>query len=175
MMRAYLSYGARHMQRTLALIAVAVGLTLVPARAWAAEASDKEKLALARQLQAMSYSKDTYLKMVEGMSSQLPEEARADFAAILPTYQELSDFQMGLFVKYYTDTELKQLVKFYSSPTGKKALEVMPEVMQDVQGMVMSRLQAEMPKLMEKMKQRHPGEGSPGKSATPSDAPVKSP
>lgn len=161
----------------LALVGVAACLSLAPGRASAAEAGDKEKLALARQLQAMSYSKDTYQKMVEGMSSQLPEDARTEFAAILPSYQELSDFQMGLFVKYYTDTELKQLVKFYSSPTGKKALEVMPEVMQDVQGMVMSRLQAEMPKLMEKMKQRHGGgEGAaPGKSAVPSDAPVKSP
>jgi uncharacterized protein len=163
-------------RRTLALVGIAACLSLTPGRASAADSADKEKLALARQLQNMSYSKETYQKMVDGMAAQLPEEARADFAGILPSYQELSDFQMGLFVKYYTDAELKQLVKFYASPTGKKALEVMPEVMQDVQGMVMSRLQAEMPKLMEKMKARHPGEGAaPAAGAPPAGAPVKSP
>ena len=161
---------------TLALIGIAVCLSLAPGRAMAADTSDKEKLAAARQLQQMSYTKEVYKKMVDGMSAQLPEDARAEFAAILPTYQEIADFQMGLFVKYYSDTELKQLVKFYNGPTGKKALEVMPEVMQDVQGMVMSRLQSEMPKLMEKMKARHAGEGPPAGQAgppPPSDAPMK--
>jgi hypothetical protein len=152
-----------------------MGLWIAPGRATAAESSDKEKLTLARQLQGMAYSKETYQKMVDGMSSQLPEDARADFATMLPSYQELCDFQMGLFVKYYTEAELRQLVKFYSSPTGKKALEVMPEVMQDVQGMVMSRLQSEMPKLMEKIKARHPEMVGPGpKGAAPADAPVRS-
>jgi uncharacterized protein len=163
---------------TLASIAVAVCLSLAPAKGVAAEGSDKA--ALARQLQGMSYSKQTYQKMVDGMSSQLPEDARADFAAILPSYQELSDFQMGLFMKYYTESDLRALVKFYTSPTGKKSLEVMPEVMQDVQAMVMSRLQSEMPKLMEKMKQKHPegmapGQVPPQKSGAPADAPVRNP
>jgi hypothetical protein len=161
---------------TFALVGISACLCLVPGSARSSEASEKEKLAAARQLQSLSYTKDTYKKMVDGMSAQLPEDARADFAAILPSYQEIADFQLSLFVKYYTDAELKQLVKFYTSPTGKKALEVMPEVMQDVQGMVMSRLQSEMPKLMEKMKAHRAAEGAaPGKPAAPSDAPVKSP
>ncbi|HSV29351.1 MAG TPA: DUF2059 domain-containing protein, partial [Candidatus Omnitrophota bacterium] len=34
--------------------------------------------------------------------------------------------------KYYTETEIDDLVTFYKSPTGQKSIAIMPQVMQDI-------------------------------------------
>jgi hypothetical protein len=34
--------------------------------------------------------------------------------------------------KYYTEDDLKNLIAFYKSPTGRKVLEVMPQMMGDI-------------------------------------------
>jgi len=124
-----------------------------------------DKAGVARKLVAVTYTPETYKKMVDGMAAQLPPDLRADFAGIMMPYQELADLQTGLFVKYYSTAELQQLLKFYTSPLGKKTLEVMPEVMQDAQGVVMARVQAEMPKIVERYKKKKAnGSGSPAPS-----------
>ena len=69
------------------------------------------------------------------------------------SYQEIVDIQAGLLVKHYTEPELRELLAFYRSPLGQKAIRIMPEVMADVNGQVMALLQQRMPALMERMKQ----------------------
>ncbi len=63
------------------------------------------------------------------------DKLRAAFAKLL-NYQELLDFQAGLLAKYYTSAELTELGRFYGTPLGKKALNLLPQVIQDVMGFV---------------------------------------
>ncbi|MBP7809243.1 MAG: DUF2059 domain-containing protein [Bacteroidia bacterium] len=44
-----------------------------------------------------------------------------------------------LFKKIYTDDELKELVKFYSSAVGKKYLEKSPEISKGVQNLMVEK------------------------------------
>lgn len=55
-------------------------------------------------------------------------------------YQELVDFQAGLYAKYYTVDEMAALAKFYSTPLGKKSLSVIPQLTQDIAGWMMQRM-----------------------------------
>ncbi len=126
----------------------AVQAAALPARA----DETKDKADAARRVIAISFSPETYQKNCDAVSAQLPAELRPELAKILPTYQEITDFQLGLFVKYYSASELKELLNFYTSPTGKKTVMVMPEITADVQGFVTTRLQTELPKMMERVK-----------------------
>jgi hypothetical protein len=73
---------------------------------------------------------------------------------VIPTYDEMIDFQSGLFSKYYTAAELEELAKFYETPVGKKTLRLMPEIMQDTMGFVNERVQREMPELIKASRER---------------------
>ncbi len=72
---------------------------------------------------------------------------------VMPTYDEMIDFQSGLFAKYYTPAELDELAKFYESPVGKKTLKIMPEILQDAMGFMNERVQREMPELMKTIRE----------------------
>jgi hypothetical protein len=52
--------------------------------------------------------------------------------------------------KYFTESELRDLVSFYKSPTGKKVIEVMPDLI--VESMTRTT-QAIMPKVAELVRQ----------------------
>ncbi len=54
-------------------------------------------------------------------------------------YQWMVDLQASMFAKYYSSEELAELLKFYQSPVGKKALSIMPQVTQDVMGQSMEK------------------------------------
>lgn len=136
----------------LALIAAC--LLAVPAAAAETDTKTDAKTEIARKLLSIMFSQETYSRMVDGVSNQVPTEIRDDVRKLIGTYQELSDMQLGLLVKYYTPEEMKELVKFYGSPVGKKSIKVMPEISQDIQGEVMAKLQAGMPAIIAKAKDR---------------------
>jgi Uncharacterized protein conserved in bacteria len=46
--------------------------------------------------------------------------------------QEMDKISYPIYDKYFTESDLKELVAFYKSPVGKKSLEVMPKMMLDV-------------------------------------------
>jgi hypothetical protein len=60
--------------------------------------------------------------------------------------------QAGLLVKHYTEGELKELLAFYKTPLGQKAIRIMPEVMQDVNGQMMVLMQQRLPAMMERLR-----------------------
>ncbi len=132
------------------LALAAACLLSLPAAAGETEAHSD----LARKLVSIMFSQETFTRMVDGVATQVPPDLRDDVRKLVGTYQEMADLQLGLLVKYYTPEEIKELVKFYSSPVGKKAVKVMPEMTQDIQGAVMAKLQAGMPKLIARAKER---------------------
>lgn len=51
--------------------------------------------------------------------------AKIDFGAVM------NDAYVRIYAKYFTTAELEELVRFYTSPIGRKSLEVMPDMMRE--------------------------------------------
>lgn len=66
----------------------------------------------------------------------------------LLSYQEMLDISAGLYKKYYTDDEIKQLAAFYASPLGQKSIATQPKVVADTQGLVQAKFAEAMPAIM---------------------------
>lgn len=45
-----------------------------------------------------------------------------------------------------------ELLAFYKTPLGQKSIRIMPEVAQDVNGLMMAVMQQRMPAVMERLK-----------------------
>ena len=141
----------------------AFALVLALAAPVRAEPTDTQKaaVALAKLVLTPDSYKQMFDKMVESIQVNQPANAqngpdfwkrfRAEIEKIMP-YQELVDDQVGLMTKYYTADEVKQMIVFYQSPVGQKALHVMPEVMSDVMGNMQLRLQQRLPAMLDKLK-----------------------
>jgi hypothetical protein len=69
----------------------------------------------------------------------------------------IDDISVPLYDKYFTETELRDLVAFHKSPTGKKVIEVMPnlvaESMTRTSDIIMPKIGAMMTQLQEEEKQ----------------------
>jgi len=147
------------MIRSFGTLAVLVSLFLaLPARA----ADDASKLKAAKALEAQMFTPAQWKKMTDKLDAQLAMQAKSEDLApdalkvdSLVTYQEVADFQLGLLMKYYSEEELKALSAFYRTPTGKRSLEIMPELAQDLNGWMMARFSQRMPALLEKLRASH--------------------
>ena len=52
--------------------------------------------------------------------------------AVIENASELDSMVVPLYDKYYTHSEIKELIKFFSSPVGKKHTSTMKPMMQDI-------------------------------------------
>ncbi len=125
------------------VVSLALGLS---AAAWA---NGKDKAA--RELVALTFTEESWNKMMAMTSGQLPPQARDEVMKMI-SYQEMVELQLGLYRKYYEEAELKELAAFYKTPLGQKALRIMPEIAQDTQLFVMGKLQQELPAMLERMR-----------------------
>jgi uncharacterized protein len=62
-------------------------------------------------------------------------------------WETLRDDIIDLYVEAFTEEELRELIFFYSSPVGQKALEVMPELMRRGTELGTRRVQQHLPEL----------------------------
>ena len=70
-------------------------------------------------------------------STRLPEEKRATFIAVMNKFMAryiswdlLKDQMAGLYAQEFTEKELKDIIVFYNSPTGKKLNQKQPLLFQ---------------------------------------------
>jgi hypothetical protein len=137
-------------------IALLFGCLTLPVRAQDAPAS--ETLRAAQDLAAIM-SGDTIQQMSGAVTAQMwPNiesqlgakvdaatlaELRTEFERTLASYTgELMKDAPAIYAKYFSVQELRDMVAFYKSPTGVKALHVMPKVMADVTTQMIPRMQA---------------------------------
>jgi uncharacterized protein len=59
-----------------------------------------------------------------------------------------------MMARYYTADELSKIVDFYETPVGQKALQIMPQVMVDMQNLLIPRMQVFQQKAIKKIKIR---------------------
>jgi|JI10StandDraft_1071094.scaffolds.fasta_scaffold00359_3 N-glycosylase/DNA lyase len=60
----------------------------------------------------------------------VPEEFWVKFKAEAKA-EDFVNMIMPVYAKYYTETEINQLLEFYKSPIGKKVISTMPQLMQE--------------------------------------------
>jgi hypothetical protein len=178
-----------HAGSRLAAFGVAALLAAAPALGWqaAAAASGAPQAAsapvggheaAARELVRLTDLKrltlDASGAMIDGQVKANPAMAPyADImrAWIVRVFQQI-DFE-GIVVKLYQDAfseaELRDLIAFYHTPTGRKALTVMPELMQKGMAIGMEKAQEHTAELQELIAKRSKElEQKPGAAKPPS-------
>jgi hypothetical protein len=58
---------------------------------------------------------------------------------------------MDLYERHFTEEEIVEITEFYSTPLGRKALVMMPTIMQDAMKTIMPAVQREMPAFEQKV------------------------
>jgi len=85
------------------------------------------------------------------VSPELEAAVLEAFRRLMP-YQEMLDLQAGILTKHFTAAEMGEIAAFYRTPTGLKALRVMPEASQDAMSAFMTGSQRRMAEMMEGLK-----------------------
>jgi len=194
------------MNLTPASVLVALALTLAaPARAADPKTAPEQKPAaatsavnptaeeLARLLmpkstwdagmKALASSVEARLQSHPGHNLQVPADfpakVRSELDGALP-YDALLGMHAKQLGAAYSDAELKDLLAFYRTPTGKKSLEVMPAVTEKIAAETQQRVESKMPQIMERLSSMvkapagsqgmPPGHPSVGATPTPAKA-----
>lgn len=72
--------------------------------------------------QMMNSFKSSYSKVNEQFWEDFKNEVKAE---------DLEKMIIPIYDKYYTESDIDQLITFYNSPIGKKMIATMPQVMQE--------------------------------------------
>jgi len=86
------------------------------------EVSGAEKMSIQMMNQMVASFKNHYSSVPNEFWDEFIKEAKTD---------ELFNLIIPVYVKHYTDEEMKQLIEFFKSPLGKKMVEKMPLIAQD--------------------------------------------
>lgn len=133
-----------------------------------AGAESKEPSVLSIKLARAQMPKDQFNQMIVGLAAQLepslaqqlksqgktlPKDFQPRFIQAVGqvlSYDDLVKSVAGVFQKHFTAAEMKSIVAFFESPSGKKFLEKQPEVTQEMMAVTMPMLMERIPKIMEK-------------------------
>jgi hypothetical protein len=122
--------------KNLAVAAALVcgSLVAAPELAQAQSQSDAAKLADVQKLLNLTgvanlgiQAMDQMLQNLKGSMPQVPEKAWTEFRKEVNTDGLLSTIAT-IYDKHLTHAEVKELIKFYESPVGKKMISVMPAI-----------------------------------------------
>jgi hypothetical protein len=139
-------------------IFVLSSVLLVGGRSHAAEEPDPEALKAAKELCAI-VSKDTLKQMSAqlskmawpGIEKSLREKQTVTTAQVDSLRQEFERIQVDflanvmddappIYARHFTASELREMIAFYQTPVGKKAIAVLPQVMTEVMAVIMPKL-----------------------------------
>ena len=85
-------------------------------------------------IQSMNMMCDQLLPSLKKAYSNVPERFWDDFMAEFKAeanIDELIDMIIPIYDKFYTEDDIKELIKFYDSPIGKKVISNMPQIMKE--------------------------------------------
>lgn len=96
--------------------------------------------------------RDTTSAMLNMMVQQNPSmsssrDAVQKFLDKYMGYAAVKDDLIGLYTREFTESEIKDLIAFYKTPTGKKSLQKMPILTQSAIQISQMRLQEHLPEL----------------------------
>lgn len=160
------------LMRQIRTLMMAIALTAVlPLGIGAARAEEvPERIVLVDKLMAM-LSLDQAMSQVAAATTQTivarvrranPGMTDANANAV---YKLFYDAMMGMtdesitlsrasLLKYYTKEDLKVMIAFYETPTGRKSIELMPQIIQEVTLETQGMLERRLPPLVEALNKR---------------------
>ncbi|WP_437279064.1 DUF2059 domain-containing protein [Sorangium sp. So ce375] len=144
----------------VSLAAVALLSVVSLGTAYAGEAETK----LAKELTHLVMPRDVYNALLDQMMTNMGAsmqqagakisakdagKLKAVVAEVLP-YDELVQWNVEIYAGKFTADELKELIKFYGTPVGKKAAKLLPEISGEVGKKVGAVIVQRMPAAMKK-------------------------
>ena len=88
----------------------------------------KRKLIL--RLMDANGAREGIQQTLRGLVGQLTAEQRLEFEKLVQSEDLVLKF-VPIYATYYSEEEIRDLIKFYSSPSGKRVLEVTPKIMEE--------------------------------------------
>jgi hypothetical protein len=94
------------------------------------------------------------------------------------TWDQVESQFVNIYADIFTESELRELIQLYQTPTGKKLLTSMPDIMNRGMQITQKQLQPHLPELQQQImarvqeqqkqkQQAQPGQGQPGQPAQP--------
>jgi len=104
------------------------------------------------------------------------QETFKKFIAKYMSWKSLEAEFVTIYMQNFSEAEMKQLLAFYRTPTGRKALKQMPKLMQQGAQVGARRVQEHMPELVQEVQrqQQQKAAAAPAASA-PKPAPAPAP
>lgn len=97
----------------------------------AAKIADIRKLLqLTGSREMVNQMKTTLMDQFRQASPNLPPEMFQEMLAEMKA-EDLEESIIPIYVKHFTDSDIKHLIAFYESPFGRKVTKAMPEIMQE--------------------------------------------
>jgi len=90
----------------------------------------------------------------QGMPDELIDAIRAESQRFFEEnfkWEEIEPQIVKLYVQTFTESELRDIVAFYETPTGRKAVSKVPTLTQQGVAMAMGRVRAKMPEFQQRV------------------------
>jgi len=90
-------------------------------------------------------------------NTQIRQEDQQEFTTYLTqevkamTDNLINEHMLNIYDKYFTHEEVKNLIKFYKTPTGKKMITTMPDIQKDIMTIMMNK---HIPEFQEKIQKK---------------------
>lgn len=135
------------------------------------------------RLTMASMQKQTQAATTEALKARYPQITQAQLERVRRISEEsmknfpvdgMLDDMIPVYQKHLTQTDVDAMIAFYSSPTGKKLMQDMPQIMQEALQASNTRIQKQMADAMQRIEsmmkedeQKQPGTPAPGSPSKP--------
>ena len=106
------------------------------------------------------WNQTVYSMLQQMMLAKSGKDPEKIFKLIFPELNEALPYEfviqtnIAIWIKYFSDEELRELLAFYRTKTGQKLVKTQPQVIADSMAVVMHRMQTELPAIVERIKKR---------------------
>jgi hypothetical protein len=77
-------------------------------------------------------------------------------------WENIKDQYVEMYMKYFSENEIQEMLQFYKSPTGKKVVELMPQIMKEgtligqklAQNNIMPKIEAQFEEMRKEIKKQ---------------------
>ncbi len=148
------------------LLALTILLSSASFNVSASTESDQQAEVLLEKLDLESLLNASIEQTLERQMQQVPamrpyKRVMLQFFAKYMSYQALKPAMVGLYSPAFTAQELSEISAFYDTPTGKKTIRLLPELMAKGGEIGLQQVQAHMPELQQMIKDEAATLGKP--------------
>jgi sRNA-binding regulator protein Hfq len=101
-----------------------------PVEAFDPKDISEEKKTLILRLLEVNGATEGIRSTLRTVVGNLPPEQAAEFEGLLKSDELIMRF-VPIYAKYFTEEELREMIRFYGNPAGKRVLEVAPKLMEE--------------------------------------------